>query len=467
MNDITPRRIKTGGDPRRLPDYAALCDELNKLTHPARPDVNWRYAEKLCLSLFEQNGVELQTAAWYTLARTQLAGLFGLNEGLAILEALISHQWGVLWPQPVHVRIEILSNLSQRLQQRMRSLPLKYSDLSQLYRAEQLLTRLGAVLQRLELRHLSQLDTLRTLIHNNAVRLENSDDTICTGATIQSGIVSHAPVMNDVGITTGSHTGRSFEEIRAPDSAVQWVYVTQPNVEVLPAIPEPVKKWKSFVGGMCTMLVIGAATLWTWQFLHRPDPLQTQFTASLAPLPAVLTPEQLDLLRQQSPLPQALITQTQQQLTLLDKLPPDWLITRERQLVEQAQVIWPERAKPLIQQWQQQFNVAALPTENLNGWHQGMVTLQKLSERLNGLDEHKGKYMTVSELKSVVFSTIQSFNQSIPAEEQLRILEQSSAGQPLPPAEGAEAEMHLKQLIARYADIRQNALKLKGVNDYE
>ncbi len=94
MNDIPSRKIKTGSDPRTLPDYAALRDELSKLSHPARPDVNWCYAEKLCLSLFEQNGVELQTAAWYTLARTQLAGLFGLNEGLAILEALISHQWG-------------------------------------------------------------------------------------------------------------------------------------------------------------------------------------------------------------------------------------------------------------------------------------------------------------------------------------------------------------------------------------
>ena len=88
------KMLKTGGDPRMLPDYAALRDELNKLTHPARPDVSWHYVEKLCLSLFEQNGVELQTAVWYTLARTQLAGLFGLNEGLTILEALISHQWG-------------------------------------------------------------------------------------------------------------------------------------------------------------------------------------------------------------------------------------------------------------------------------------------------------------------------------------------------------------------------------------
>lgn len=86
--------LKTGGDPRLLPDYAALRDELSKLTHPARPDLNWRYAEKLCLSLFEQNGMELQTAAWYTLARTQLAGLYGFNEGMAILEALINHRWG-------------------------------------------------------------------------------------------------------------------------------------------------------------------------------------------------------------------------------------------------------------------------------------------------------------------------------------------------------------------------------------
>ncbi len=41
------------------------------------------------------------------------------------------------------------------------------------------------------------------------------------------------------------------------------------------------------------------------------------------------------------------------------------------------------------------------------------------------MDEQKGKYMTVSELKSVVFSAMQSFNQAIPAEEQLRVLAKS------------------------------------------
>lgn len=459
MHDAQFRSVKTGGDPRTLPDYDALRDELSKLTHPARPDVNWRYAEKLCLSLFEQNGVELQTAAWYTLARTQLAGLFGLNEGLTILEALMRHQWGALWPQPVHARMEILSSLSQRLQQRMRSLPLNYSDLSQLYRAEQLLAALGEVLQRLELKHLSQLDTLRTLMHNSAVRLENSDGITSTGSNIQPGIVLPATVMNDATASTRDFAGGPDED--KSESAVKWVYVAQPepqsNVEVLSTIPVPVKKWKSFAAGMCTMLVISIITVWSWQYVDRPDPLRTQLAASLAPFPAPLTSEQLEMLRQQTPLPQDLIAQTQHQLARLDKLPPDWDIAYSRKLIEQVQVLWPEQIEPMAQKWQQRLNAAALPTEQLNGWHQGMMKLKQLSDRLNGLDEQKGKYMTVSELKSVVFSIRQSFNQSMPAEEQLRILSENPAGVPLPAAVRSQLEVHLKQLAARYAEIKQNA----------
>ena len=133
-------------------------------------------------------------------------------------------------------------------------------------------------------------------------------------------------------------------------------------------------------------------------------------------------------------IPQDFIAQSQQQLSRPDKLPPDWNIDFSRQLVKQAQVLLPEQAKPLVQNWQQQLNAIALPVERLANWHQGMTTLQKLSDRLNGFDEQKGKYMTVSELKSVVFSAMQSFNQSMPAEEQLRALSQNPAGESLPAA---------------------------------
>lgn len=449
MNDITQRKIKTGGDPRSLSDYAALRDELSKLTHPARPDVNWRYAEKLCLSLFEQNGVELQTAAWYTLARAQLAGLFGLNEGLTILEALISHQWGALWPQPVHARMEILSSLSQRLQQRMRSLPLNYSDLSQLYRAEQLLTGLGEVLQRLELKHLSQLDTLRTLMHNSAVRLENSDGITTTGSGIQPGIVLPATVMNEATASTRDFAGGPDED--TPESAVKWVYVAQPepqsNVEVLSTMPVPVKKWKSFAAGMCTMLVISIVSAWSWHFLHRPDPLQTQLAASLAPFPAPLTSEQLGMLRQQTSLPQDLIAQTQHQLARLDKLPPDWDIAYSRKLIEQVQLLWPDQAKTLVQQWQQQINISVLPVDKTNGWHEGMTKLQALTDKLNALDGQKGKYITVSELKSQVFGMLTSFRQTVPVEEQLRQLKLLPEDSPQRQQQIQQAEQHLRAQV--------------------
>ncbi|EGK5438655.1 hypothetical protein IOX76_003586 [Salmonella enterica] len=458
MNDITPHKIKTGGDPRTLPDYAALRDELNKLTHPARPDVNWRYAEKLCLSLFEQNGVELQTAAWYTLARTQLAGLFGLNEGLTILDALISHQWGALWPQPVHARMEILSSLSQRLQQRMRSLPLNYSDLSQLYRAEQLLTGLGEVLQRLELKHLSQLDTLRTLMHNSAVRLENSDGINSTGSNIQPGVVLPATVMNDATTSTRDFAGGPDEDT-PESSAVKWVYVAQPeqqpNVEVLAAVPTPVKKWKSFVAGMCTMLVIGIVAVWGWQFLHRPDPLQTQLAASLVPFPAPLSSEQLDMLRQQTPLPEDLIAQTQQQLAWLDKLPPDWNITYARKLTEQVQSLWPEQAKTLVQQWQQQINISVLPVDTMNGWHEGMTQLRALADKLNALDGQRGKYITVSELKSQVFGMLTSFRQTVPVEEQLRQLKLLPEDSLQRQQQVQQAEHRLRAQISTLAQVKQ------------
>lgn len=436
-------QLKTGGDPRTLPDYAALRDEIGKLAHPARPDVNWRYAEKLCLSLFEQNGVELQTAAWYTLARTHLAGLFGLNEGLSILEALISHQWGGLWPQAVHARIEILSSLSHRIQQMMRTLSLNYSDLSQLYQAEQLLTRLEAIFQRLELKHLSQLETLRTLMHNSAVRLENSDSESDRSAV----------ALPDISIAATNE----------PAEAVKWVYVAQPefqpNVEVMSVIPSPTKPWKPFAAGMAAMLVISAATVWGWNTFHQPDRLQTALATTFAPLPARLSSAQLEGLRQQNLPAQAAIKNTRQQLTRLSQLPPDWSVDYSRQLVQQALVLWPEQAKPLAQEWQQQRKGAALPMESLNGWNEGMTKLQQLSDKLNGLDEQKGKYITVSELKSVMFTAMQAFNRTVPAEEQLRTLAQTPAGQPLPAVAQSQLEMHLKQLTAQYGDLKHREEK--------
>ena len=126
--------------------------------------------------------------------------------------------------------------------------------------------------------------------------------------------------------------------------------------------------------------------------------------------------------------------------------------------MQQALTLWPEQAKPLALQWQQQIAAQALPSENLSGWYQGMTRLQQLANELNALDEKRGKYMTVSELKSQVFTIMQSFNRAIPVEEQPRQLSAVNDEQPRPVAQQNLAELHLQQLIARYALLKQKAL---------
>lgn len=75
-----------------------------------------------------------------------------------------------------------------------------------------------------------------------------------------------------------------------------------------------------------------------------------------------------------------------------------------------------------------------------------------LRTQLNALDKKRGKYMTVSELKSVVFSMTQVFSSAVPVEEQLRLMAQSDQTSP---DLKRLTEMHLEQLSAHYALLKQ------------
>lgn len=149
------------------------------------------------------------------------------------------------------------------------------------------------------------------------------------------------------------------------------------------------------------------------------------------------------------------LPQTQRQLGELARLAPDWAVSYGDQLVHHALIRWPDQAQPLAQQWRQQLSAGALPAENLTGWSEGMQQLQRLADQLNALDEQKGKYLTVSELKTAVFAITQSFNRAVPLEEQLRQLAALPVDQPWPAARGSLVELHLQQLIVEYALLKR------------
>lgn len=114
--------LKAGGnDPRRHNEYAALCAELGKLRHPARPDVDWEEVERLSKSILNANGADLQTVAFYTLARSHLFGLDGFLEAVTMVKALTGEWWAV-WPTTDQARIDVLNWLFSQLQSLLRSM---------------------------------------------------------------------------------------------------------------------------------------------------------------------------------------------------------------------------------------------------------------------------------------------------------------------------------------------------------
>ncbi|MBN6454240.1 type VI secretion system ImpA family N-terminal domain-containing protein [Escherichia coli] len=395
-------KLKTGGDPRSLPDYAALRDEISKLTHPARPDVNWRYVETLCLRLYEHNGVELQTASWYTIARMHTTGLSGLNEGLALIVALTRHHWSVMWPLNTHARLEIITGLFNRLQKKLRAMPPDNRDnLPLLYQTETLLKALSDTLARHELKQSSKVALPEAMVKGYITRLENQ------------------PVQGEVSSPV------TLPAQALPHSRLVYV-VSETKAEPTPSLQKsPPTFLKPFVAGVCAALLAVSVAIPGWLFLTQPSLAEQQLRALLTPPPDVLSADQMaQLSRTPSLLNHASewITLSGQQITRLAELPPAYNLQRSAQLLQQLRVLFPDnpRVQEMVDNWQKSVRSRALPEEAMTGWSEGMTRLQQLAERLNRLDEQRGKYMTVSELKTEVFSIMQAFNRHIPAEEQLR-----------------------------------------------
>ncbi|WP_145590572.1 VasL domain-containing protein [Yersinia aleksiciae] len=452
----TESTLKTGGDPRHFAEFSALRDEIGKLHHPARPDVDWARVEQLCLALFRQNGVELQTTVDFTLARTHIAGIAGLCEGLELLAGLISHQWSALWPPQTHARVALLAWLSDRLQQVWRTMTLCYGDLAQVYRAERALEQLCTQLQTLELKHLSKLDGVRLMLHNAALRLESAeaDSDTPDRLTVQA---------RYAGITEPQRQPQPT--FSAATTSAPLVYIVNepapPSVQVALSPPPP-PRWKAghgFVAGLLLMAVLMTACIYIWQSMSS-HPVREALLANASPLPTTLSTKSIDELKKQASdtewahLAEPVLQVSGSQLDQLAMLPPLWAQMRGDELLAQAQQLWPasQEVKRLSTLWQQQREAGAAPLLELKHYALAQERLRQLADRLNGLDEKKGRYMTVSELKTVVFAIQQPLAQTLPLEELLRQYQaQSESGQTPPSALRQQIDSRFSQLLNRYA----------------
>ncbi|WP_213992549.1 VasL domain-containing protein [Sodalis sp. dw_96] len=445
----TGHRVSTGGDPRGFAEFTALRDELSKLHHPARPDVDWPRIEQLCLGLFRRNGVELQTAVDFTLARIRLAGLAGLCEGVELIAALVTHQWAVFWPRPTHARVALLAGLSERLQQVWRTFQVDYGDLALLYRAGRGMETICDALRTLELNHLCKLDTLRQTLNNTALRLENTGDDPIREAL---------PPLPD-----GSKQLPALSPMAGVDTE-PLIYIADiknqghPRIQVAEAPPPRWKAWQGFVAGISlTALAFGGFMLVQRSAGESFDQI---LLATTQPLPTALSPRRVNALEQQySPakraqIKPALIQATRGRLEQLAGLSPLWAHHHGDGLLAQARQLWPYSGgiNAMSADWHGQRLANATPEEDLANFFLAQTRLEQLGQRLKVLEQSKGRYMTVSALKSAVFEIQQPLLRTPPLEELLRQYhEQTQAGGEPSPILRQQIERRFSQLLNRFA----------------
>ncbi len=128
---------------------------------------------------------------------------------------------------------------------------------------------------------------------------------------------------------------------------------------------------------------------------------------------------------------------------------PGWRLRYGQGLVSQAKALWPDdpETQKLVQRWEQYQAGRTLPASELSGWHDGMMQLRALSAKLDALDHQKGKYLTGSELKTMVWNITKSFASTVPVEEQFRQLISGPSEINDPTVNTEQVSHHLDSLI--------------------
>ncbi|CEE91007.1 Conserved Hypothetical protein with ImpA domain (probable component of SST VI cluster) [Xenorhabdus nematophila str. Anatoliense] len=429
--------IRAGGSPLNLPEFAVIRDEINKTSHPAQPEVNWPLVESLSLTLFKTNGVDLQTAIYYTLARMQLNGLAGFTEGCELLAGVIVSEWDTLWPPQPQVRTDLLEWFHTRTGSALRQQDFAASDLRMIYRAERALQLIIDRLQQSDLKRLPRVENLLWFFQNAAKKLEKPRQAAKPAAPP----VQMPPL---VYLSASEAEPDIPPPSPPPRHEPQPMPETQPRVRVQFPAPPPqgMSAWQGFgFGALLGVLVL----VGSWLLFYKP--LQQQLNA-LTGQPAGA---RLAWLYQPE------LDSYAQQLERLAETGPLATWEAARTLTDTAEQLWPAAPaqRQATRQWEQAMT-ARIDSAPLKGsWNTTRDQLQQLADKILLQERTRGSF-TLSYLKTAIYDIQRSHGSDVPLEEQLRQLSVYAAkGDSAPPVLLKGIDDRFNALLGRYDRLRQ------------
>ena len=421
--------IITGADPRNLPEFSAIREEINKASHPSQPELNWKLVESLALTIFKANGVDLHTVTYYTLARTRTQGLAGFCEGTELLAAMISHEWEQFWPQGGPARTEMLDWFNTRTGNILRQqLSFADADLPLLYRTERALQLICDKLQQVELKRMPRVENLLWFVQNTRKRLEpqpkGSSDSQAKSA-----------------VRTLIYAPESVQS--AAESMPSLPDLPEMKVEVYRSVAEtaPDGRIKGFLTGViCTAIV--AALLWWWRvYPMRQQLAQVRDTAQGAATVWLASPE---------------LESYSQHLQHISTIPPLQSLETGMQLMRTADNRWPEslQQQQASAQWNETLETRAQNSPQMKGWEQARQNLRNFADLMMQRETEK-KGFTLSYIKTVTWQAERLLDQETPLEYLLTQYQDARA-------QGQSTETLEKQINERLDGVLSRWLLLKN-----
>lgn len=394
-NDTLTQIIVTGSDPRDLPEFVAIREEINKASHPSQPELNWRLVESLALTIFKTNGVDLHTATYYTLARTRIQGLAGFCEGAELLAAMVTHDWDNFWPQGGTARTEMLDWFNTRTGNILRQqISFAESDLPVLYRTERALQLICDKIQQVELKRQPRVENLLYFVQNARKRLEPQPKN--SAATLSQTAVRTLVYAPESAVSTTAEAMLPLPELPEMRVGVRSIVGNTAAGKVV----KPNRAVRDFAAGIACAAIIAAA-LWWWQVYPMQQQLtQIRDSAQGAATVWLASPD---------------LKSYEQRLQQVLNVSPLQSLDTGIQMASTADSRWPEslQQQQATAQWNETLKIRAKSSPQLRGWLQTRQELRAFAD----LVMHREKEgLTLSYIKNVVWQAERSLGQETPLE---------------------------------------------------
>lgn len=415
-----------GGDPRRFTEFETIKAEINKLSQPSQPVPDWALIDISARTLFEKNGVDLLTACYFTLARSQIYGLKGFTEGCELVASLVSDYWSsAFWPEQPEQRIDALDWFNSRPGRLIRQQSFTLSQRPLLVRACGALEKIADKLEQIPLSQSSRIENLYIFIQNQLDKLEKENRPLP-----QPTIAVPANTVRNVALP----------------------HVTTSDPAPVPPRPIP---WKGFCLGALTAAVIagllGYSSVRRQTIIdHASVPSMSWFIArSPALADGIAARDETADVRKAG---QDILASYRLQLAQLAQFSPlsPWIYGDN--LLHAARLWWPEdpQQKQLAAFWREQLQAQANYPLKIDGYDRIRTHLNELTQQIDNATR-QDKYITVTYLNTMLQRIKTEQNAEIPVEELLRQIEEHRRqGNPVPEELQRSLNQKLQTITARY-----------------